>query len=583
MTVFLEEKGWSFTLVERTAERREEATARGVAVRMTFTGASEPALVVEDSLPGRHHYFLGNDASSWRSDVPLYASVRYRDVHPGVDVRAREHGGRFEYDLLLEPEADLEPVEIAVEGIEQMRIEGEGALVLDTRLGPVRMPAPLTWEEAPSGEKGIVTCRYVLRGENRFGFEVTGRRPGWALVVDPGLVWSTFVGGTQGDAASALALDAQGAATVAGMALSTSFPTTPGAFDTTFNGERDAFVTRLSPTGSSLVYSTFLGGTSFDSAAGLALDAQGGATIAGSARSTDFPTTPGAFDTTHNGNFDVFVARLSPTGSSLVYSTFLGGTDSEGTRALLVLDAQGAATVAGSTQSTDFPTTPGAFDTVYNGGRSWTDAFVARLSPTGSSLVYSTFLGGASYDELYALALDAQGAATVAASTQSTDFPTTPGAFDTTHNGNDDAFVTRLDMLPTGVSAFGRSSPGCTGPLAISVTSMPRIASAAFSLTCGNAPRTATGLLALTANRFTNPVALLGVEVWVDPSSVFLQLPATSNAAGASEVPLPIPSGAWLRGTTLYAQFFWVGATSPPPCPRQGISASHALAIVVQP
>ncbi len=230
MTVFLEQKGWTFTLVERTAEKekdRDNASARGVAVRMTFAGASTPALVAEDQLPGRHNYFLGNDASKWRSDVPLYRAVRYREVHRGIDVRAREQDGHFEYDLVLQPCAELEPVEIAVEGIEGMHLDGEGALVIETRLGPVRMPAPLSWEEGPSGERSLITCHYVLHGEDRFGFEVTGRRPGWALLVDPGLVWSTFLGGTGGDFARALALDAQGAATIAGSTSSTNFRPRP--------------------------------------------------------------------------------------------------------------------------------------------------------------------------------------------------------------------------------------------------------------------------------------------------------------------------------------------------------------------
>ena len=530
MTVFLQEQGWTFTLAERSQGQTEGMPARhrmaradlepkpvqgrGVAVRMTFAGASEPVLAAEDVLPGRHNYFLGNDPAKWRSDVPLYASVRYREVHPGVDVRAREHDGHFEYDLLLQPGAQLELVEIAVEGIEQMHVDESGALVMETRLGPVRMPAPLSWEEGPLGEKCPVTCRYVLQGDACFGFEVTGRRPAWALVVDPGLIWSTFLGGSGAEGVEALALDAQGAVTVAGWTFSTDFPTTPGAFDTTYNGDsRDAFVTRISPNGSSLVYSTFLGGGDTDYAYAIALDAPGAATVVGATWSYNFPTTQGAFDTTHEGLVDAFVIRLSPTGSSLVYSTFLGGGDTDYAYAI-ALDAPGAATVAGWTQSIDFPTTPGAFDRSYNSG---------------------------------------------------------------------DAFVTRLDMLPTGVSAFGRSSPGCTGALAIGVTSMPRIGNTGLALACGNAPPNALGLLALTGHRFPSPVIVLGVEVWVDPTLVLVPLPARSNNIGASEVSVPIPGDPTLAGARLFAQFFWAGTPASPPCPPQGLSASNALDITIQP
>ena len=784
MTVFLEQHGWSVTLVERPSskerERRDsvdERPARGVAVRMTFAGARQPEIIAEERLPGVHNYFLGNDPSKWRSDVPLYGAVRYREVYSGVDVRAREHDGHFEYDLLLQPGADLEPVEIVVGGIDRMHLDEQGALVMETRLGPVRMPVPLSWEEGASGEKELVACRYVLRSGDRFGFEVTGRRPGWSLIVDPGLVWSTFLGGTSDESATAIALDAQGAATVAGYTLSGGFPTTPGAFDTSFGGGLDAFVTRLSPTGSALVYSTFLGGaTSSDHAADVALDAQGAATVTGMTHSSDFPTTPGAFDTSFGGFTEAFVTRLSPTGSTLLYSTFLGGADRDDAMALavdaqgaatvtgytyssdfpttpgafetsyssgdhgeafvtrlsptastlvystflgganldsasalavdaagvatvagqtdspdfpttpgafdtsfgggtdafvtrlspngstlvystflggtlseaafaLALDALGAATVAGTTSSTDFPTTPGAFDTSFGGAidafvsqlsptgstlvystyvggvadddasalaldaqgaatvTGWTrspdfpttpgafgtsfnggnsDAFVTRLSPPGSTLIYSTYVGGVADDDAYALALDAQGAATVTGWTYSADFPTTPAAFDPSFGGDSDAFVTRLDMLPTGVGAWGDSSPGCNGPLPISVTSMPQVGNAAFALTCGNAAPNSVGLIAFGGG-LVNPIPVLGVNVWIDPSVLFATATVFSNPIGACELPLPIPADPAIAGFRFFAQFLWLGPGAPLPCPPMGFSATNALDISIQP
>lgn len=369
MTMFLDAKGWWFTLVEGNAAQTQcdaSAPALGVAVRMTFVGAGTADLVAEEPLPGRHNYFLGNDASKWRSDVPLYSAVRYREVHPGVDVRAREQDGHFEYDLLLQPGADLDPIEIGVEGIERMYVDHEGTLVMETRLGPVRMPAPLTWEEGPSGEKSPVACRYVLRGDNRFGFVAPGRRPGWSMVVDPGLVWSTFLGGSGGDESKTLALDSSGRVTIGGVTGSTNFPTTLGAWSTTLisNGQADIFITRLTPAGDALDYSTFVGGAGADWVMSLAVDAQGSTTLAGSTSSVNFPTTLTAYDTTFNGGtspVDGFVTRLAPSGASLAFSTFLGGSaDADAVRALAV-DAQGATTVCGDTWSNDFPTTPGAF------------------------------------------------------------------------------------------------------------------------------------------------------------------------------------------------------------------------------
>lgn len=793
-TVFLQDQGWTLTFVERgpsetadlpskhsvprVPQMTKPVANRGVAVGMSFVGAREPELVAEQPLPGRHNYFLGNDPSKWRSDVSLFGAVRYRHLYEGVDVRVREEGGHLEYDVLLQPGADLEAVEIAVEGIERTHVDLEGALVMETKLGNLSMPAPKTWQEGPGGERVQVGCRYVLRGEGRFGFAVDGRRQDWTLTVDPGLVWSTFLGGgnldsalaialgvqggttvagytwsanfpatlgafdtsldgssmdafvTQlsqagaalvfstflGGAASdsasaigidrqgsatiggyttssdfpttpgafgrvhsglsdvfvtrlsptgaalsyssfiggggddylqAIALDTQGAATVTGYTSSFNYPTTPGAFGTTYHGFSDVFVTRLSPTGSSLTYSTFLGGGNTDAALAIALDVQGAATVAGFTYSLDFPITPGAYGQYNNGGIvDAFVSRLSPTGSSLVYSTYLGGSGTDEVLSL-ALDVQGAATVAGFTSSGNFPTTPGACDTSFNGGAS--DAFVTQLSPAGSSLTYSTFLGGTSSEQALGVALDARGEATVVGWTSSSDFPTTPGAFDRSPNGSDDVFVSRLsltgsrlvsstflggggsdaafaicldaggvatiagfttssdlpttagafdasfnggftdsfiarfDMLPTGVTAFGASSPGCAGPLSMSVNASPNVGNAAFAVTCSNAPASTSGACGLTANSFSNPVSVLGVNLWIDPSLAFLGLTANSNGIGASEVLLPIPNASALAGGRLCAQFFWVGPNAPAPCPPLGWSASNALEVIVQP
>ena len=240
--------------------------------------------------------------------------------------------------------------------------------------------------------------------------------------------------------------------------------------------------------------------------------------------------------------------------------------------------------MGGGTSSADFPATPGAFDVTHNG---LSDGYVARLSPSGSRLEYATFLGGSEPEWVYALAVDAEGVATVAGSTSSSAFPTTAGAFDTTYNGGfiaGDAFAARLDMLPTGTAVFGRSSAGCTGRLAISVTSMPRAGNADFALTCSNAPANACACVGLAAAALSTPLRFLGVDIWFDASAVwFVALPGQSNSLGAAEIPLPIPQDPWLVGQRLYAQFVWAGPASPPPCPPLGLSASNALEVLVQP
>jgi len=266
------------------------------------------------------------------------------------------------------------------------------------------------------------------------------------------LAYATFLGGSGGDAGSAITVDRAGDAYVTGYTSSSDFPTTTGAFDTSYNGVDTFFIVKLNTTGTALVYSTFLGrgvagcvdyiGYCHD--CGIAVDSSGAAYVTGGTNSSDFPTTPGAFDTSYNGGeWDAFVVKLNSTGSALAYATFLGGSGSE--RGMgITIDSSGAAHITGATGSSDFPITPAAFDTSYNGGDC--DAFAVKLNPTGSALVYATFLGGDRGDNGYDIAVDSSGAAYITGVTRSSDFPTTPGAFDQAFDCHySDAFVSKLN------------------------------------------------------------------------------------------------------------------------------------------
>jgi hypothetical protein len=274
-------------------------------------------------------------------------------------------------------------------------------------------------------------------------------------------VYSTYLGGSDDDGGIGIAADSAGNAYVAGYTYSTNFPTmNPLQAANGGGGHADAFVAKLNPVGSALVYSTYLGGSEHDISYGIAIDGAGNAYITGFTGSTDFRTTPGAFQATCNGgvygcfyDWDAFVAKLNPTGSTLVYSTYLGGSAQEYGRGIAV-DSWGNAYVTGLTYSSDFPTTPGAVQTVCNSGSGCVDdgdAFVAKLNPTGSTLVYSTYLGGNWFDEGNGIAVDSSGNAYVTGSTGSTNFPTTPGAFRTVCNFGTacrkygDAFVAKLN------------------------------------------------------------------------------------------------------------------------------------------
>ena len=263
------------------------------------------------------------------------------------------------------------------------------------------------------------------------------------------LVYSTFIGGSSDDGGDGIAVDGSGAAFVTGGTLSADFPTTLGAFDTTYNGSSDAFVVKLNSAGSALAYATFMGGSGGDGGSGIAIDETGNAHATGVTYSSGFPTTIGAFDASYNGQGDAFVVKLSPSGTALAYATFLGGSHYESGYGIAV-DGSGAAYVAGDTRSADFPTTPGAFDTACGGCVSpgyHDDAFVVKLNSAGSALAYATFLGGGHDDYAQAIAVDGFGVAYVVGDSMSSDFPITPGAFDTSFNGDYDSFLVKLNAM----------------------------------------------------------------------------------------------------------------------------------------
>lgn len=259
------------------------------------------------------------------------------------------------------------------------------------------------------------------------------------------LVYSTYLGAGY-DCGTSIAVDTAGNAYVTGTTASAQFPVTAGAFQTSYGGgSGDAFVTQLNAAGSALVYSTFLGGSGYDFGNGIAVDTAGNAYATGFAGSADFPVSAGAFQTMSGGARNAFVTKLDPTGSMLVYSTYLGGNTMDQGRAIAV-DALGNAYVSGMASSTNFPLSADAFQTTYGGDEY--DAFVSMLDPSGTTLLYSTYLGGSGVDEGFGIAVDTAGMVYVAGTTNSTDFPATTGAFQAASGGGFDAFVTKIALPP---------------------------------------------------------------------------------------------------------------------------------------
>jgi hypothetical protein len=376
-------------------------------------------------------------------NVPQYARVVYRDVYDGVDVAYYgSRGGELEFDVALAAGVDPGGVNLNYSGARDLRIESDGALVVDTGGVQVRQAPPVVYQES-GGTRRELSGRYILHGGNRVGFAVNGRDPNAAVVIDPVLTYSTYLGGSGADTPIWTAIDDDGNFYVTGFTLSADFPTTEGAYQRTAGGVEDAFVTKLDPTGSRLVYSTYVGRAESDVAFGLDVDRRGGVVITGTTGSPDFPTTDGAYRRDYaGGDSDAFVTKLDPSGSRLSFSTFLGGSGHDA-GFISFFDAAGNVYVEGETSSADFPTTPGVLQPAYGGDG---DGFVTQLDRSGSKLRYSTFIGGSGFDSAYDGWLDRFGNFYIDGPTASTDFPVTPGAVQPAYGGGDtDAWVAKVN------------------------------------------------------------------------------------------------------------------------------------------
>src|SRR6266849_713130 len=371
-------------------------------LRMKIGGANRIARIEGlESLPGKSSYFIGNDPAKWRTNVPTYAKVRYEGVYPGVDLVYYGNQGRLEYDFVIAPGTNPRTIRLVIVGAERLEASARGDLVLNTGSGEVRLQKPVVYQESGNVRKEIAG-RYVLRGKRQIGFEVATYDASKPLIIDPLLSYSTYLGGSGDDVGNAIAVDSSGNAYVTGFTGSTNFPT-KSPTQSASGGGFDAFVAKLDPTGSTLFYSTFLGGSADDAGNAIAVDGSGNAYVTGVTRSTNFPTK-NALQSAVGGASDAFVAKLDPTGSTLVYSTFLGGSAADGGNAIAV-DSSGNAYATGNTLSTNFPT-KNPLQPASGGVK---DAFVAKLDPTGSTLIYSTFLGGSAQDSGSAIAVDSSG------------------------------------------------------------------------------------------------------------------------------------------------------------------------------
>ena len=469
--------------------------AKAFSFTVSFPGARQIEPVGTDRLPAWVNYYTG-DARTWRTAVPAFAAVVYRGLYDGIDLHTFARRSNLKYEFHVAAGADWSRITVRYDGADRLFVDGAGALHVVTPLGELVDDAPVAWQVI-GGRTLPVPARYRLIDGASCAFDLSNVDPRYELVIDPDLTWASFLGGSGKDYAWSVKTDSAGNVCIAGYTDSANFPAS-GAHDSIYNGGVfDAFVAKLNATGQ-LAWATFLGGGNWDKAYCLTVDQNGNALVAGETKSGDFPTTAG-LDTTLGGltdaflvklnangmlvwsrflggssydwayavatdsssnvfitgqtdspdlsttgaydrtlsSYDAFVAKTNPSGQ-LQWATYLGGSTSDIAYGIAV-DATGAIVVTGQTTSVDFPAF-GGIDASFGGGDS--DAFVAKLSGNGQSLAWARFLGGSGTEVGYGIAVDLHNNILVIGQTDSPDFPTSAG-FDSTCAGGD-AFVAQL-------------------------------------------------------------------------------------------------------------------------------------------
>jgi aldose sugar dehydrogenase len=422
-----------------------------IVLKLALAGASPDTKVQGvDELPGRRNYFIGNDPSRWHTNIPTYRAVRYSEVYPGIDLTYYGNQQQLEYDFSVAPGSDPGLIRLSFNSVTRPQITDSGDLVLRTALGEIRQHRPVTYQEI-DGQRRQIESRFVLLNSRHVGFAVSPYDKTKPLVIDPTLVFSTYLGSSGDDPGSSIAVDSNGNIYLAGTTNSTTFPLQNPAYGSNA-GLSDIFVTKIDPAGASIIYSTYVGGSGIDRGDGIAIDSNGNAYVVGriDSTSTNFPSTVGSFAATYRGgDFDGVVFKLNAQGNALVYSGFLGGEENDSVEGVTV-DSAGVAYVTGGTKSNSFPTTL----TAYQGNRAGdTDAFLTKINSSGSGLLYSSFIGGAGTDRGSGVVIDGAGVAYLAGYGASPDFPTAD-PFQAGFGGSFDAFVAKFDTNASGVNSL---------------------------------------------------------------------------------------------------------------------------------
>jgi hypothetical protein len=425
-----------------------QKSAQSTLVKLHLSGSNGWKPIGAKPTGGISNYFIGKTPASWHTDIPQYAQVEVTGVYKGVDLVFHGDESALEYDFVVAPGGDPKQIQLQFEGAASLEVDkANGDLVVTTASKTeLRHAQPKIYQEVDGQKVPVKGGFHVLKGDTA-GFTIERFDSKKPLVIDPTISFVTFLGGSDTDSASAVAVDGLGYTYVTGQTYSGNFNVVGGIIQGSRSGNSDAFVTKLG-TGGNIVFSTFLGGGDNDAGNGIAVDASG-VYVGGQTHSDDFPVRQ-PFQYAKKGDANIFVSKLSPSGNRLVYSTYLGGSGGENGGAIAI-DASQSAYVAGFTTSTDFPATNGY--EYYPGGA--VSGFVAKFSPNGVSLVYATYLGGSVVDSISAIAVDSSLSAYVTGEAVSPDFPYA-GYESTMFGGSPSAFLTKLS--PAGDSLIYSTS-----------------------------------------------------------------------------------------------------------------------------
>jgi len=459
-TTFFTKEGVCLQLVgrQKTEDRKQKTKSKtsnpkSEIVKFSFFNANKDIEIVAEGVQdGKVNYLIGNDPKSWRTNIPTYKAVVYKGLYKDIDIRFYGTNRQLEYDIIVGPGADPSNVKFAYEGIEDLRITEDGDLEIILKEGKLIQKRPYIYQEI-DGKRMEIEGKFKVQSKKFktqnsklltinlqfiYGFQIVSYNKDYPIIVDPVLIYSTYLGGSSNDYGHDIAVDAEGNAYITGHADSTNFPL-KSPIQGVKGGVSDVFITKINASGNAFVYSTYLGGSGSDYGRGIAVDIGGNAYITGYTDSTNFPTTV-PIQGARAGMYDAFVTKINASGNAFVYSTYLGGSSNDYGRDIAV-DTGGNVYITGETESTDFPLK----SPVQGVNTGMYDAFITKINASGNAFVYSTYLGGDNDDYGTGIAVDTGGNAYITGVTySSTDFPL-KSPIQRVKGGYTNAFVTKIN------------------------------------------------------------------------------------------------------------------------------------------